>query len=77
MTGELCRYVQCQGEPERHYRMRAGIQSEVVGYLRLTVDHPDSPAAGHPREVGAHFARGCSAVLGCARACSLLTWSYG
>ena len=27
--------------------------------------------------LGAHFARGCSVVLGCARACSFLTWADG
>jgi hypothetical protein len=27
--------------------------------------------------LGAHFARGCSVVLGCARSCSLLTWADG
>jgi hypothetical protein len=27
--------------------------------------------------LGAHFARGCSVVLGCARSCSILTRAYG
>jgi hypothetical protein len=27
--------------------------------------------------LGAHFARGCSVVLGCARFCSVLTWVDG
>jgi hypothetical protein len=38
-------------------------------------------AARRDREVaarlGAHFARGCSVVLGCARSRSILTWAYG
>ena len=39
-------------------------------------DKPGGGAEDHEvgAQLGAHFARGCSVVLGCARSCSSLTW---